>query len=92
MNWIDVNDDLPPNNVRVLVNCCLSAKGIVVISDAYFIPGKGWMTCGYDEQIYEVHHWHPLDSAPPLINEEEESIQRSLVVFRAACEKLDEYQ
>lgn len=93
MNWIDVNDDLPPSNTVVLVSCSLNRKNeVVIISDAYFDPGRGWFTNGYDDLIPQVYHWHPLSTPPLRVETEEESIQRSLEGFRAVCEKLDESQ
>jgi hypothetical protein len=91
MKWIDVNDDLPPSKIRVLVSCYLSERiDFAVISDAYFVPSKGWFTYGYDEQIYEVTHWHFLFESPPKVYKGEEAILRSLADFQAACAKLDD--
>jgi hypothetical protein len=90
MKWIEVNEDLPPNTVRVLVHCQFKEDGVFTICDAYFEPGQGWYSHGYDQHIFKVYQWHPLATEPKRPNIEEESIQRSLAVFRAACAKLDD--
>lgn len=90
MNWIDVNDDLPPAGAVVLANCSLGRNEVRVISDAYFDPSRGWFTNGYDDQIQRVHHWHPLSDHPPKVKEEESLIRAASAGFLAACEIQDD--
>ena len=92
MKWIDVNDDLPPKGVRVLAHVQMRDIGPFHITDAYFDPGMGWFTWGFDAGICKVYHWHPLNEMPKMPDIEEESIQHSLEAFRAACAKLDDSQ
>jgi hypothetical protein len=92
MKWIDVEEDLPPKNLRVLVHCQMREDGVFHISDAYFLPGQGWFSYGFDQSIYRVHQWYPLSSEPFVPRLREEFIQPSLEAFRAACEKLGDSQ
>jgi len=83
MKWIDVNDDLPPSNARVLVNAylCHDSEHLIIV-DAFWEPSKGWLSWGHKTHLDRVLHWHPLCEAPPCSEIKRHSLEQS----QAVCE------
>ena len=59
MEWIDVNERLPEEDVKVMV-CCCTKKGIQNINLAYQTRGI-WHGSG---SMSGVTHWMPLPEPP----------------------------
>jgi hypothetical protein len=88
MNWIDVNEDLPPKGASCLVyaKVATSFNPRYMILEAKCDPSKGWRN---DTLELEVYCW----CCPEGLNPPAELIKRlTSEECQAACDSQDEYQ
>lgn len=87
MKWIDVNDDLPPKDVKCLVyaKLCRHSPNFLIM-EGTFSPSRGWSNEKYE---LVVLCW----SCPSGLTPPEELIKRLILEeFPIASEKRDESQ